>query len=221
MSRTSTADLQVVSSEPGAGPPRGHWGIFDALGLAVVVVAGVLVLVPALTHGASLGPYDILQTTGLNKVSNVKVHNSSPLDQISLFIPWTNLVWTQVHQGHLPPVEPLQRAGHASRVQLGVGALQPSRPHRIPVPRSARLHRSSGRHRRDRGHGRLRARQGASSRDTRLRDGGGCLRVERPVHRAPRMAAVFGHVLGRLAFCRCRSGPPRRRRGPRRSCCWP
>ena len=111
MSPTSTIDLQFVSSEQDAGLSRGHWGIFDVLGLAGVVVAGVLVLIPALSHGTSLGPYDILQDTGLNKVSNVKVHNSSTLDQISLFIPWTNLVWTQVHQGHLPLWNPYSALG--------------------------------------------------------------------------------------------------------------
>jgi len=108
---TSTADPRVVSSEPDAGPSRGHWGIFDVLGLAGVVVAGVLVLVPALAHGTFLGPYDILQNTGLNKVPHTKVHNSSLLDQISLFIPWTNLSWTQVHQGHLPLWNPYSALG--------------------------------------------------------------------------------------------------------------
>ncbi len=102
VSRTATTDLPVASSEQDAGPSRRAWGMPDVLGLAVVVIAGVSVLVPALLHGASLGPYDILQSTGLNKVPNVTVHNSSTVDQISLFIPWTNLVWTQVHQGHLP-----------------------------------------------------------------------------------------------------------------------
>ena len=111
VSRASTADLRGVSSEHEAGLSRGHWGIFDALGLAGVVVAGVLVLVPALAHGTFLGPYDILQNTGLNKVPNIKVHNATLLDQISLFIPWTNLVWTQVHQGHFPLWNPYSALG--------------------------------------------------------------------------------------------------------------
>ena len=111
MSRASTTEVQVATSEQDAGLSRGHWGILDALGLAVVVLAGVSVLIPALAHGTSLGPYDILQATGLNKVSNNKVHNSSTLDQISLFIPWTNLVWTQVHQGHLPLWNPYSALG--------------------------------------------------------------------------------------------------------------
>lgn len=104
-------ELQPIPSEGGAEPPHEHWGKADILGLAGVVVAGLLVLVPALVHGASLGPYDILQSAGLNKVSNVQVHNVTLLDQIRLFIPWTNLVWTQVHQGHLPLWNPYSALG--------------------------------------------------------------------------------------------------------------
>jgi hypothetical protein len=111
VSRTSTADLQIVSSEHDVRQSRGNWRPSDALGLAVVGIAGVLVLVPTLAHGTFFGPYDILQSTGLNKVPNVKVHNATLFDQISLFIPWTNLVWTQVHQGHLPLWNPYSTLG--------------------------------------------------------------------------------------------------------------
>ena len=111
MSNTSKADLQAVPSEHDTGLSRRHWGIFDILGLACVVVAGVLVLVPALAHGSSLGPYDILQNSGLNKTPNVQVNNPTLLDQIRLFIPWTSLVWTQVHQGHLPLWNPYSALG--------------------------------------------------------------------------------------------------------------
>ena len=102
---------EAVSSEQDAGLSRENWGKYDILGLACVVVAGVLVLVPALAHGTSLGPYDILQNSGLNQVPNLKVHNSTLLDQIRLFIPWTSLVWTQVHQGHLPLWNPYSVLG--------------------------------------------------------------------------------------------------------------
>ncbi len=107
----SGADLSLTSVEGEAESARVRWGIVDVVGLGVVAIAGVLVLIPALVHGASLGPYDILQSTGLNKVPNLKAHNSSTLDQISLFIPWTNLVWTQVHQGHLPLWNPYSALG--------------------------------------------------------------------------------------------------------------
>jgi Bacterial membrane protein YfhO len=111
VSSTIAADPPVVSLQQDAGPSRGNWSKFDAFGLAGVVVAGVLVLVPALAHGTFLGPYDILQSAGLNKTPNVKVNNSTLFDQISLFIPWTNLVWTQVHQGHLPLWNPYSALG--------------------------------------------------------------------------------------------------------------
>ncbi len=111
MSSTTKVDLQSDSSEQATGLSRGHWGISDVLGLAWVVVAGALVLIPALAHGTSLGPYDILQNGGLNKIPNAEVHNPTLLDQIRLFIPWTNLVWTQVHQGHLPLWNPYSVLG--------------------------------------------------------------------------------------------------------------
>lgn len=118
---TRTDDLRTASVDheaevdPCQGqdvePTDGRWGKFDVLGLALVVVAGVLVLVPALVHGSSLGPYDILQNSGLNKTPGVTVHNTTLLDQIRLFIPWTSLVWTQVHQGHLPLWNPYSVLG--------------------------------------------------------------------------------------------------------------
>jgi hypothetical protein len=111
VSGTSEADLQATSSEDDTGLRRGHWGRFDILGLAGVVVVGLLVLVPALAHGASLGPYDILQSSGLNKIPDVQVHSPTALDQIRLFIPWTNLAWTQVHSGHLPLWNPYSALG--------------------------------------------------------------------------------------------------------------
>ncbi len=111
MSGTPEPDLAAFLPEGYSGPSRGGWSLLDIPGLAWVVVAGVLVVVPALSHGTSLGPYDILQNSGLNKVPNVQVHNPTVLDQIRLFIPWTNLTWTQVHQGHLPLWNPYSVLG--------------------------------------------------------------------------------------------------------------
>ncbi len=102
LTHSSKDALEAGSPEPDAGLSRRNWDVYDFFGLAGVVIAGVLVLVPALAHGSSIGPYDILQNSGLNKVPNVPVHNPTLQDQIRLFIPWTSLVWTQVHQGHLP-----------------------------------------------------------------------------------------------------------------------
>ena len=51
-------------------------------------------MAPALAHGTSLGPFDLL--------AGGVVHNTETFDQISQIIPWTTQAWTQVHQGHLP-----------------------------------------------------------------------------------------------------------------------
>src|ERR1700759_1660641 len=106
-----TTDLLDVSAEQDPGPSRGHWKATDAFGLAVVIIAGVLVVLPTLAHGTFFGAYDILQSTGMNKVPDAKVHHSNLFDQISIFIPWTHLVWNQAHQGHLPLWNPYSALG--------------------------------------------------------------------------------------------------------------
>ncbi len=73
----------------------------DLLGLAWVLAAAAAVMGPALVHGLSLGPFDLLSKHGLTTQPGV-VHNPKTSDQIQLFIPWTALAWTQVHSGHLP-----------------------------------------------------------------------------------------------------------------------
>lgn len=50
----------------------------DLLGLAWVLVAGVLVLVPALLHGVFLGSYDILTSHGVTSQPSVLVQNRTP-----------------------------------------------------------------------------------------------------------------------------------------------
>ena len=69
----------------------------DALGIAWVLAVGLAVLVPALVHGASLGPFDL--------------HNAIPYDQIQQYIPWTDVAWTQVHHGFLPLWNPYSALG--------------------------------------------------------------------------------------------------------------
>ncbi|MBW4030581.1 MAG: YfhO family protein [Acidobacteria bacterium] len=67
----------------------------------LVLVAGAF-LAPALAHGRSLGPYDILSQFGLTNNPHVVVHNIVNSDEIEEFIPWQALAWLQVHAGHLP-----------------------------------------------------------------------------------------------------------------------
>ena len=87
-----------------------HYGP-DVLGVLWVLGAGLAVLLPALIHGLYLGPYDILSTIGLTAQHGVVVHNPSMRDLTSLFIPFTEQNWTQVHQGHLPLWNPYSGLG--------------------------------------------------------------------------------------------------------------
>ena len=83
----------------------------DIIGVAWVVCAGVAVLVPALAHGASLGPFDQLSRYGLSQRPGTVVHYRGPGDQIEMLIPWTSLAWVQVHSGHLPLWNPYSALG--------------------------------------------------------------------------------------------------------------
>src|ERR1700692_1590822 len=80
---------------------RGTW-VKDAVGVAWVLAAAGAVMAPALAHGASLGPFDIVAHVGLTRQPGVSVHNPQTPDRITEMIPWTSLAWTQVHHGHLP-----------------------------------------------------------------------------------------------------------------------
>ncbi len=97
------------ASAVGAAPTRRI--LPDLLGLAWVTAAALAVLVPALAHGGSLGPYNYLSTYGLAFPPAHAVHTSVQSDQITQMIPWTSLVWTQVHHGHLPLWNPYSALG--------------------------------------------------------------------------------------------------------------
>ncbi len=81
------------------------------MGVAWTVAAAVLVLLPALRSGVSLGPFDLLSRIGLTHQSGVTVHNAAQADQIQQFVPWMNLAWHQVHNGHLPLWNPYSVLG--------------------------------------------------------------------------------------------------------------
>jgi hypothetical protein len=57
-----------------------------------------------------LGPYDLLSKSGLTQGPG-GVRNSATGDQIAEMIPWSNLAWMQVHQGHLPLWNPFSGLG--------------------------------------------------------------------------------------------------------------
>ena len=82
-----------------------------AVGIVWVIGAAMLALAPALHHGLSLGPYDILSQSGLTQASGVTPRNSASGDQIAEMIPWSSLAWTQVHAGHLPLWNPFSGLG--------------------------------------------------------------------------------------------------------------
>ncbi len=90
--------------------PRSTW-IKDLLGLAWVLAAAGVVMAPALAHGTSLGPFDIVARVGLSRQPGVSVHNPQSADLITEMIPWTTLAWTQVHHGHLPLWNPYSALG--------------------------------------------------------------------------------------------------------------
>ncbi len=75
------------------------------------MAAAMAVLVPALVHGTSLGPFDQLSLYGLSSRAGTVVHYTGPGDQIEMMIPWTTLAWTQVHHGHLPLWNPYSGLG--------------------------------------------------------------------------------------------------------------
>jgi hypothetical protein len=83
------------------GPRLRSW-VPDLLGVAWVLAAAGAVMAPAFAHGPYLGAFDWASRYGLSSNPGVVIHNPQAFDQISEFIPWTNLAWTQVHTGHLP-----------------------------------------------------------------------------------------------------------------------
>ena len=90
------------------GPPPSRRGLrlpswtAHVLGVAWVLAAAGAVMAPALAHGQFLGSFDWASRYGLSSSPGVVIHNPQAFDQISEFIPWTNLAWTQVHHGQLP-----------------------------------------------------------------------------------------------------------------------
>jgi hypothetical protein len=76
--------------------------VADVIGVAWVLAAAGAAMAPAFVHGPFLGSLDVLSRYGLSKNPSVVVHDKQAFDQVSEFIPWVNLTWTQVHNGHLP-----------------------------------------------------------------------------------------------------------------------
>jgi len=117
-----------------ADASRTRWGR-DALGVAWTVAAAVVVLLPALRPGVSLGPFDLLSRFGLTRQPGVAVHNAVQADQIFYFLPMVNAAWHQVHSGHLPLWNPYNITGLplAFNWQSGVFSLPALIGYLVPV----------------------------------------------------------------------------------------
>ena len=101
------AALGEVGQAPSAGqsPTARFGGIVkrgDLFGMAWVVAAGIALFVPELIHARILGPFEFLSRIALTQQPGVPIHIYQNGDLISAYIPWTTIVWHQVHQGHLP-----------------------------------------------------------------------------------------------------------------------
>lgn len=101
----STTD-ESAQLEPSTHPWRR-----ELIGIGWVVATAIVVMLPALAHGLSLGEYDWLSSYGVLQQPGVTVHNGFGGDQITEMIPWTSLAWTQVHHGHLPLWNPYNALG--------------------------------------------------------------------------------------------------------------
>ncbi len=83
----------------------------DAAACTFLVLLGGLLLAPALVHGASIGPTDVMRELGLTSRVAPQVHNPVGSDEIEEFMPWQLLAWQQVHAGHWPIWNPFSVLG--------------------------------------------------------------------------------------------------------------
>ena len=81
------------------------------MGIAWVLAAAIAVLLPALVHGASLGPYDVLTQAGLSAQPGIVVHSHAQVDLVDAIIPWNAQVWSLVHHGQVPLWNPYNGLG--------------------------------------------------------------------------------------------------------------
>lgn len=81
------------------------------LAVVWVVLAGWASLAPALTHGSKLGSYDVAALYGFGRGTAATPFNAVASDQAQQTIPWTDLDWTEVHDGHLPLWNPYAAMG--------------------------------------------------------------------------------------------------------------
>ncbi len=91
-------------------PVRRSW-VPHVLATLWFVAVGLVLLLPTLVHGSSLGEFDVLSKYGLTKHAGIVVHDPLNADQIDEMIPWAKLAWTQVHHGQIPLWNPYNTLG--------------------------------------------------------------------------------------------------------------
>ena len=75
------------------------------------MVAAVVVLLPALSHGVALGTLQLSVDLWVDLPNRCGVHDALQSDQITQMIPWSTVAWTQVHHGQLPLWNPFSALG--------------------------------------------------------------------------------------------------------------
>ena len=192
--------METLGSDELGGDARSGWlrrWWPDLVGLAWVIGAAAAVMIPALVHGTSLGPIGSLSKTGLSLLPRSS-DNRVISDQLTLFVPWTNLAWTQVHNGQLPMWNPYSVLGmplafNWESAPFGLPALV---GYLVPVNFAYTVGVLTSFRGRNRG---VRAGPGPRSHHRGLCHGRHDLRTQRPVHGHIGVVARFGPVLGRLA----------------------
>ena len=108
---SDAATDDTVDAEHGGATPvrRRIWP--ELVGVLWVLGAAIAVLLPALSRGRMLGAYDWLSQYGFTAHAGAVVRDPLSGDQITQMIPWVDLSWTQVHQGHIPLWNPWSALG--------------------------------------------------------------------------------------------------------------
>ena len=89
--------------------------VYDIFALAWIAIAGLAVLIPALSHGAGIYSYTAVE------------------DKVDSAIPLSTLAWREVHAGHLPLWNPYSALGLPLAFNLNSMAFQCASSRRVRV----------------------------------------------------------------------------------------
>ena len=102
----------------------------DVLGVLWVIGVALVALVPAMLHGKYIGSFDFLGQHGLTYRPGASFTMPLSQDIEDEVVPWAQLAWTQVHQGHLP-LWAHMGSRDASGVQLRISGVQFARTRQL------------------------------------------------------------------------------------------